>query len=397
MQYIRQGTTQFQKANLALFAGGFVNFAILYCVQPLLPEFTEEFLVSPTTASLAVSLTTAVMAVFMLIVGSLSEAWGRKPVMTATLVTSSLLIIATALAPTFEALLVWRMLLGMVLAGLPAIAMAYLGEEMEPTSLGLAMGMYISGNSIGGMAGRFIVGLLTDLGSWRWALALIGVLSLLASLYFWRTLPASRNFRPRPLALAALGRSMAEHLKDRQMVRLFATGFLLMGSFVTLFNYIGFVLIAPPYELRPAWVGGIFIVYTVGTVSSTWMGQLAGRFRRRAVLWWGLLIVGVGAFGTLAAPLLFKIIGLAVFTFGFFGAHSIASSWVGLLARHDRAQASGLYLFFYYTGAGVAGTLGGLLWSWYGWPGIVWMIVGFMVVAMVLTRTLAKEKKTALS
>lgn len=385
MTFIQHGTPAFRKTTRALFAGGFVTFAILYSTQPMMPEFTREFHISPTFSSLALSVSTITMAVFMLVVGSLSEAWGRKPVMTAALFVSSVLAVLTAFSPGFSSLLVFRVLLGMTLAGLPAIAMAYLSEEIQPTSLGLAMGLYISGNSIGGMGGRIITGMVTDFFNWRVALGVIGVISLLSALLFWRTLPPSRNFQPRRLQFGKLFGSMVSHLKDPGLLCLYGIGFLLMGSFVSLYNYIGFQLNAPPYHLSQTLVGWIFIVYIVGTFSSTWMGRLADRFGRRKVLWIGIAIMLAGGLVTLTTLLWVKIFGIAVFTFGFFGAHSIASSWVGRRAIHDRAQASSLYLFFYYVGSSIGGTAGGTFWSHFGWGGVIAMVAAFLLLAFVLS------------
>src|SRR5699024_5441080 len=174
MNYLVEGTPAFRRAIWALFAGGFVTFSILYDVQPLIPVFSQEFNVSPAMGSLALSVSTAALAVSMLILGSLSESWGRKPVMVVSLLLSSLLAMATAWSPDFSSLLLFRLFQGVVLAGLPAVAMAYLGEEIDPGSLGVAMGLYISGNSIGGLAGRVLTGSLTDFFSWRLAMAVIG-------------------------------------------------------------------------------------------------------------------------------------------------------------------------------------------------------------------------------
>ncbi|MGZ4164828.1 MAG: MFS transporter [Tumebacillaceae bacterium] len=385
MTYIQHGTPAFHKTTRALFAGGFVTFAILYSTQPLMPEFTREFGISPTLSSLSLSVSTIAMAVFMIIVGSLSEAWGRKPVMSIALLLSSLLAILTAFAPNFHMLLLFRVLLGIVLAGLPAIAMAYLSEEIQPTSLGLAMGLYISGNSIGGMGGRIITGMVTDFFSWRTALATIGVISLVSALLFWLTLPPSKNFQPRPLQFRKMAGSLVSHLQDPGLLCLYGIGFLLMGSFVSLYNYIGFQLIAPPYHLSQTLVGWIFVVYIVGTFSSTWMGRLADQYGRRKVLWIGIAIMLSGGLLTLTTLLWLKIFGIAVFTFGFFGAHSIASSWVGRRAVHDRAQASSLYLFFYYVGSSIGGTAGGSFWSHFGWGGVISMIAVFLLLAFVLS------------
>ena len=390
MGKIQQGTTAFRKANFALFAGGFITFSILYDVQPLMPVFVEEFHVSAATGSLTLSVTTFALAVSMLLTSSLSEAWGRKIVMTTSLIISAIIVMITAFSPTFSTLIGFRILQGIVLAGLPAIAMAYLSEEMDPRSLGIAMGIYISGNSIGGMAGRIITGTVTDFFSWRIAMGSIGVLSLILSIWFWRHLPNSKNFSPKPLELRSLFASLFRHLQDPALVCLYLIGFLLMGSFVTLYNYIGFQLLAPPYELSQTIVGWIFIVYLTGTFSSTWMGRLSDKMGRRKVLWIGLVIMAFGAIITLFELLWIKIIGIAIFTFGFFGAHSIASSWVGRRALTEKAQASSLYLFFYYFGSSVAGTAGGFFWSHFGWHGVIGFIICLLFFAFLFSGRLSK-------
>jgi MFS transporter, YNFM family, putative membrane transport protein len=385
MSYIQRGTPAFRKATFALFAGGFTTFAILYSTQPLLPNFSREFHISPTVASLSLSVTTLTMAVSMLLIGSLSEVYGRKPIMTVSLFAASVLMLLTAFVPTFQVLLGLRILQGIVLAGLPAIAMAYLGEEIDPAHLGVAMGLYISGNSIGGMGGRIVTGMVTDFFNWHTALAGIGILSLAASLFFWSTLPTSRHFQARSLDIGKLLQSLLSHLKDPGLLCLYGIGFFQMGSFVALYNYIGYQLIAPPYSLSQTLVGWIFIVYIVGAFSSTWMGRLADQYGRRKVLWIALLIMLAGSCMTLNGHLLVKIIGTAVFTFGFFGGHSIASSWVGRRAIHDKAQASSLYLFFYYAGSSIGGTAGGTFWTDYGWRGVIGMIACFLVTTLLLS------------
>ena len=136
MEYIKRGTSTFKNANLALFAGGFSTFAILWGTQPLLPEIAREFDVSPATSSLSQSSTTIALAISLLIAGLLSDVYGRKPVMTFSLLASSILAICTGFATGFHTLVAGRILQGITLAGLPAVAMAYLGEEIEAKSLG---------------------------------------------------------------------------------------------------------------------------------------------------------------------------------------------------------------------------------------------------------------------
>ena len=368
--YIEKGTAEFRRTNLALFAAGFSTFALLYCVQPLMPEFSREFQVSAAESSLSISLTTGLLAISLPVAGSISEAWGRKLMMVLALFSSAGLTALCALMPTWHGVLAIRAVEGMTFSGLPAIAMAYLSEEMGREAIGLAMGLYISGSGLGGMSGRLLTGLLTDLVSWRFAVGTIGALGLIAAVVFWRSLPPSRHFQPRPRALGALIRSFGDHLRDFGLIGLFSEGFLLMGSFVTIYNYIGYRLVAPPYNLSQTEVGMIFTVYLVGIVSSALVGDLAGRIGRRKVLWATILVMLAGVCLTFVGGLAGIIGGMAVMTFGFFGAHSVASSWVGLRARQNKAQASSLYLFFYYLGSSIVGWSGGLCWAAWRWHGV---------------------------
>lgn len=387
---IAGGTAAFRRTNLALFAAGFATFALLYCVQPLMPVFSHEFRVSAAQSSLSLSLTTGLLAGALLVTGALSEAWGRKPVMVASLVASAALTVVSAWMPSWYGLLAVRALEGLTLSGLPAVAMAYLAEEMDRAALGLAMGLFIGGSGLGGMAGRLLTGLLADLASWRLAIAAIGVIGLGAGFIVSRELPESVRFRPRPRAAGGLVAPLLDPFRDAGLPWLFLEAFLFMGSFVTIYNYIGYRLLAAPYNLSQSAVGAIFVVYLVGIGSSSWVGVLAGRLGRRRVLWATILVMTAGVVLTLAAGLPAIILGLAVMTFGFFGGHSVASSWVGLRARGSAAQATSLYLFFYYLGSSVVGSCGGFFWSSHGWRGVVAFITVLLLVALLIALRLVR-------
>jgi len=331
--FIETGTPEFRRTNLAMATAGFSTFTLLWCVQPLMPVFSREFHVAPAVSSLAVSLATGMLSVSILIAGALSEAWGRKPLMVFSLTTAAGLTFCSAFVTDWHQLLILRALAGLAFGGLPAIAMAYLSEEMHPNALGLAMGLYIGGSALGGMSGRLFTGILTDLVSWRFAVAVIGAIGLAGAMLFWRILPPSLHFRPMPLAPRPLFNSYVNHMRDAGLRLLFAEGCLLLGSFITVYNYISYRLLAPPYSLSQTIVGSIFLVYLIGIGSSAWVGNLAGRLGRRRVLWtmFLLMIGGVGL--TLFRPLAVVIVGVVLMTFGFYGGHSITSSWVGLRAK----------------------------------------------------------------
>jgi YNFM family putative membrane transporter len=394
---IRRGTGTFRQINLSFFAAGFVTFITLYDVQPLLPVFSREYGVPAALGSLPLSVATCSLAVTMLLAGSVSEAVGRKPIMTVSLVLTSVLAIATAFSRSFPALLVLRLAQGAVLAGLPAVAMAYLGEEIAPASLGTAMGLYIGGNAVGGMTGRIYTAAVTDWFSWRTAIGTVGVLCLVLSFYFARTLPASANFQRRPFTVRSLAATLAGHLRDPGLRALYGIIFVGMGAFVTLFNYVTFRLLAPPYNLSHTQVSWIFLVYLLGSCCSTLAGRLALRFGRGPVLAASLGVMILGTAATLATGVAVIVAGIALFTSGYFCGHSVASSWVSARAQTARAQASSLYLFFYYLGSSISGTAGGFFWSRWHWEGVVGLIALLLVLGLVLVYRLDSPSRLTLA
>ncbi|MDB5399078.1 MAG: hypothetical protein JWQ55_1096 [Rhodopila sp.] len=384
VEKIEHGTRAFLHTNLALFAAGFATFALLYCVQPLMPLFSAEFGVSAAGASLALSLSTGLLAVSMLVAGVVSEVGGRKPIMVASLLLSAILTIICATVPQWWMLLFVRALTGLALSGLPAVAMAYVGEEMHPRSLGLAMGLYVGGTGLGGMAGRLLTGIVTDIFGWRAAVTLIGLLGVMCAAILWWSLPASRHFVRREPRLRPLIRAFGTHFRDPVLPLLFVEGFLLMGSFVTVYNYVGYRLLAPPFSLSQTEIGLIFCVYLCGIVSSAWVGSLSGWFGRKAMLPTTLVLMLAGMIMTLSGQLWLIVIGIAVLTCGFFGSHSVASAWVGAQARTSKAQASSLYLFAYYLGSSIVGSLGGVFWNLGAWPGVICMTSVLLLVAIMI-------------
>ena len=390
--FLRAKTPAFRRVTLALVAAGFSTYALLYCVQPLLPVFSQSFGVSPSVSSLSLSVTTGTLAIAMLIAGRISDVRGRKPMMAVSLFAVGVLTVACAFAPNWTTLLVIRALTGIALAGVPAVAMAYLAEEVHPPHLGGAMGLYIAGNAYGGMAGRVLTGVLVDLThSWRLSIAVIGLFGIVAACLFAALLPPSRRFKSEQgVSLGHLGAAFVGHLRDPGLARLFLVGFLLMGGFVTTYNYLSYRLIEPPFDLSQTFAGAIFLVYLLGGPASAWFGRLGDRYGRGRMMMAAMALMLTGLFLTATHDLVVSVAGIAILTAGFFGAHSIASGWVSRRATTARAAAASLYLFAYYAGSSLLGSLGGLFWSRFGWPGIMAAVTVLLALALATAFSLSR-------
>ena len=383
--YLHKGTPAYRRASIALFCCGFATFALLYTVQPLLPLFSREFGIDAATSSWAVSAATIGVALSLIPIGMVSDRVGRKTLMAASQLLVVGLTLAVALAPGWKSILVLRFLSGVALSGVPAVATAYLAEEVEPQSLGSVMGLYIGGNAMGGMTGRLLTGVLADVtGSWRWSIGIVAALGLIAALTFIRLLPPSRRFAPAPAArVGERLRVLVGLFKEPTLPWLFAAGFMLMGAFVALFNITGYRLTGAPFNLSNTHVGAIFLVYMIGAPVSAWFGAMGDKFGRGKMIGAAAALMLLGLLVTLPNNLILITLGLAMVTGGFFGAQALCSTWAASRVPSARGQTSSLYLFFYYLGPALFGAIAGRLWNSVGWGGVA-IEIGAMNVAMLL-------------
>lgn len=306
--------------------------------------------------------------------------------MTASLAVAVAVGLLVPLAPSLESLVVLRAVQGAALAGVPASAMAFLAEEVRPKALIAAIGLFVAGNSIGGMSGRIVTGWVAQLWGWRAALAAVGLMAVVCAIAFRALLPKARHFTPGSLNPKALGRTVRGHLADPLLMRLYVIGALFMTVFGAVYTVIGYRLVEAPFSLPQGVIGSIFLVYLVGTVSSAAAGRLVGRMGRRGALYLAVSTTAAGLLLSLADSLPAVLAGLVLITAGFFAGHAVASSSVSRTAKTGRAQASALYQSAYYLGSSAGGTLGAIAFHAGGWAGTV--LIGLVAVLGVVSVTL---------
>ncbi len=380
---------------LALFAAGVATFSQLYSLQGVLPTLAIDQRVSESAAALTVSMSTLGLAIGVIPWSVVADRRGRRSTMRAAIIASATLGLMVPFAPTFEVLLALRFVEGLALGGIPAIALAYLAEEVSPLAAAVASGTYISGTSLGGLFGRIVAGPLAELWSWRAGVLTVAIIAAIAGAVFVVLAPPPRGFVPvvrhseRDVPIL---RKLAACLRDRRLVALFCQGGLLMGGFVAVYNYLGFRLEAPPFLLPIALSSLIFLAYLSGTWSSAQSGRIAHRRGRFAVLIGSIILMIAGLALTVFDWIPTVIVGLLMFTAGFFAAHAIASGWVPALVRVGRAQASSLYNLAYYGGSSLFGWAVGFAFQGFGWAGVVIAVgVLFTLAALIAVAFLRHE------
>ncbi|MER6114902.1 MFS transporter [Streptomyces sp. NPDC001743] len=383
---LEPGRPGYRRMSFALFAAGVATFALLYSTQALLPAVSASFGATAGQASWTVSAATGALALCVLPMSALSERFGRRQMMTASLVVAVTVGLFVPFAPSLGWLIALRAVQGAALAGLPASAMAYLAEEVRPKALVAAIGLFVAGNSIGGMSGRILTGWVAQAWGWRAALGAVGLLAVACAVVFHFMIPRAKHFTPGSLNPKALAKTVGGHLADPLLRRLYAIGALFMTVFGAVYTVIGYRLVEAPFSLPQGVVGSIFLVYLVGTVSSAAAGRLVGRLGRRGALYLAVSTTAAGLLLSLAGQLAAVLLGLVLITAGFFAGHAVASSSVSRTATTGRAQASALYQSAYYLGSSAGGTLGAVAFHAGGWAGTV--ALGLAAVLGVVSITL---------
>lgn len=379
MSGLCRGNRQYLRAVLAMVAAGLATFNTLYATQALLPTLTQDLGISPSQAALTISATTGALAVCIVPASILSERFGRGRILGISVVFAIGLGLALPWLPSIEAFIIGRTIQGILLAGVPAVAMAWISEEVRIEDLGHMMGLYVAGTSIGGLLGRLVPATAVEFMSWQNAVFVNGCIALVFAIVFVWLLPTQQHFHPKTLTFGSEFRIMVMHWKNPKLAALFISGFLNMGTFVSLYNYLGYRMISQ-FDLSEALTGSLFLLFLSGTWSSTTAATLVARFGTANTVV-GLVAASIlGLIGCISTHLGITIVALLLFTASFFALHSTASGTIGKIAITHRAEATSMYLFCYYCGSSVLGWASGYLFSFFGWGGLIGGLLFLMTI-----------------
>ena len=387
---IENDTVQFWRATLALCLGSFMVFANVYVTQPLLPMLTEEFQITSLQATWSFTVTTLTLGISLLLFGPLSDAIGRNTLMISSLTGVFLCTLALSQVESFEWLITLRAVQGIFLAGLPAIAIAFMGDEFSKKAVAVAVGLYISGNTLGGISGRLIGGFVGDWLGWQEAFLVMSLISLTCLCAFAWLLPAPKQFTAQPFSPRKVIANILSHLRNPLLLLAFLIGGFNFFIFLNQYSYATFLLSSSPYFLPASLLGLLFLTYLSGTVGSAISGRFNALYPQPIVMAVGIAILMLGSLLTLIPSVWGIVMGFFINAFGFFVTHSSASSWVGKNALHSRATASSIYLVFYYFGASSGGIYLDPFWTMFGWHGVIFASLLILLITFSLSIALHK-------
>lgn len=376
---------RFRIIRNCMLISGLSVFAQLYLFQPMLSELQASFGVSLATGSLAVSASTIGMATGLFLFAFKADTFKRERLMSLSLILSALLTITSAFMSHFVLLLLLNFLKGIALSGVSAVALAYLSDEIEPGKIGLAISLYLSGNTIGGMTGRVAGSLLAGWGGWQQAVWAIGITSLLLGFLFYWKIPASSQVSQNSISIKEKLQQMKDLLSKRLFIGMYLIAALAMGVFVSVYNYISIQLESPRYGLPHQMIAMIFVMYLTGVAGSIIVGKLSDKHRPERLLRYSLILLGAGLSMLLIPRLWALIAGLGILTFAFFSTHTIASRIVSVNASRSKSSATSIYWLSYYAGSSIIGSLTGIILTRFGWNTFVEILLMLTTLSYLIS------------
>lgn len=372
----------YRSVSFALAFGSFIVFANLYLFQPMLPLMASHFDVSSTQINWVLAASTLTLALSLIPWAVYSETVGRRKVMLISLFLLPFVGLMLLASESLTGLALSRAAMGASLAGFAAVAVGYMAEEFSPKALALAVGTYVSANSLGGIVGRIYGGMITQYFNWQVAVLGMAAFSLCGAILVMRLLPTQRHFKPQPGMFFHHNRGVIRHLRDPKLRYAMLLGGLNFALFVNLYSVTAFRLVEPPYELPVGIASMIFLCYLAGTISSRLSGLWRKRYSVVSGIVVGTVISAMGMFVAYIDWLAALIGGLLLIGFGAFFVHSLAYGFVSQNAIQAKATATALYLVHYYVGGSLGGFLLIYCWQHGGWGTVI--IGGSVLYTVIL-------------
>jgi len=372
------------KAMIGVCFAGACAFLNLYATQPLLPFLVQYFHTSKANASLTVSAAALAVAVSAPFIGTIADRIGRKRIVVPAIFLLAVPTILAAVSSNLVELTICRFFQGFILPAVFAITMAYVTEEWDEAGVGSAMATYVSGNVIGGFAGRYIAGIAADSFGWRWAFVALALCTVLGGFVTWWLLPPSRTKNRKTKETGSLWSAIPVHLGNPKLLVTFGVGSMVLFSIVAAFTYINYRLAAMPYNFSPTALSTLFTVYLVGAVITPFAGKLIDKLGFRKAYAMAISMSLFGLLLTLSPAIPLVVLGLAIFCTGIFICQSSTTSSLRVFAPTQRSAAAGLYVCFYYLGGSLGGYLPGLVWENGGWNSCVAIVACVQIVALAV-------------
>jgi MFS transporter, YNFM family, putative membrane transport protein len=353
-------------------------FTTIYITQPVLPILQQEFGVAATQASLTISAVILGIALSNLPLGSAADRFAIKPLILIGGCVITVCGLICAITGSLSVLIATRFVQGLFIPCLTTCVAAYLSNTLPKERLNVVMGSYVSATVAGGLGGRLLGGLIHPPLHWRYAFVTASVFLLTATLAACHFLPQEK----RSASTEVQNQGFLLLITRPDLLRIFFVSFSAFFVFSSVFNYLPFYLAGPSFGASTEVITLTYFSYLIGILMGPVAGNLSNRIGNGAVMALGTVVMGMSLAASLITALPVIAVSLATICAGFFSIHAAAAGSLNRKLESSRGRANSLYVLFYYLGGFAGISLGGHVYISFGWPGIVAMGVGVLIVPL---------------
>jgi len=374
---MEKGTFKLQAAVFALVSASFAN---IYITQPVLPVLQQEFQVTPVQVSLTVSAVILGIVISSLFFGSLSDKISIHPI----LLIGGLCVagggLVSAMTHNFQVLVAARFFQGLFIPAMTTSLSAWLARTLPGRGLSVVMGSYVSATVLGALGGRLLGGFIHPPLHWRYAFFSAAGLTLATTIAALLVLPR-KDVNANPSREATGGFSSLLKRKDLLLIYCCGAGALLI--FLPLFNFLPYRMEAAPFYFSTELTTLIYLVYVLGIFLGPMAGRLSNRFGGGRTLITGSIVLALALLLLLIPSVTAVIIGLLGVCTGFFTIHAVAVGLLNQKLSRNHGKANALYMLFYYTGGWLGITGAGFAFERFGWQGVVFFVMCFLIIPLL--------------
>lgn len=378
------------KSSIILLLGlaGFIVMADNWVVSPILPAVAENLNINIAKSGLLITAYMIPFGIFQIIFGPLADRYGKKQVITFSIIMFTIATGLCALGSSLTNLAIYRGLTGIFAASVMPISLALIGDifpmEERQQAIGTFMGISFLGQGLSMAIGGTIAYFL----NWRGVFIAYAVLSLIPTILLvlsYKKLPSEKN--PNSEILKPYIRLLSNSKSLFTYLIVLLEGMFIVGSF----SYTG-SFIAKVYNYNYFNIGMILTAFGImSVIGGRLSGKLANKLGQKKVLSLGLISASIADmiifyFGS---NIYLLILGVALLGLGFILTHSTLLTRATGFAQKARGAAMSLVAFCFMGGGGVGTAIGGKiieaysfdsLFIIYGVALLVTLIFSFMLI-----------------
>ncbi len=377
------------KIIVLLGLAGFIVMADNWVVSPILPAIGRNLQIDIARAGLLIAAYMIPFGIFQIIFGPLADRYGKKQVITFSLIMFTIATGLCALGSSLTNLAIFRALTGVFAASVMPISLALIGDIFPIQERQSAIGTFMGISFLGQGLSMAIGGAIAFLFNWRGVFAIYAILSIIPVILLlrnYKSLPSEKY--PDSLIIIPYLKLLGSARSLFTYLLILLEGMFIIGSFSYIGSYISKI-----YQFNYLYIGLIMTAFGLMTViGGRISGKLAQRFGARRILSNGLMSAAAAdiVIFYFGENLGFMIAGVALLGLGFILTHSTLLTRATEFALKARGAAMSLVAFFFMGGGGIGTAMGGKFIARFGleklfiYYGLA--LVGTLLVSFVLIR-----------